>query len=128
MSEPVVAREVAEKEVQDWCDQLGSEPDLGTIDNIVRAVMAGRASFHSEKEEFSYKLRRPLSLDNGESVDSITFGEPNARQLGDANKTKNEVDQGLRLLSSVSGMALGVLERMKQRDIITTGELISFFT
>ena len=128
MSEPKVAREVAEKEVESWCEVLGCAPDLSVIDDAVLGTMAGRVLFDVEKEEFSYTLRKPIKLENGDCVTVVKISEPNARQLSNANKTKNEIEQALLLLSAVSGIASGVLDRMKQRDIVMAGELSGFFT
>ena len=127
MSKIVIAEEAAEEEVQGWCDNFEVTLDIGSRERIVRAVMAGRITFDGQAETFDIQLRKPIDLDNGESVTSIKLKEPDTRNLRDANKAKDDFEMTLRLLSCVSGHPLGVMERIKQKDLILAGEMFNFF-
>lgn len=127
MSKIVIAEEAAEEEVQGWCDNFEVTLDIGSRERIVRAVMAGRITFDGQAETFDIQLRKPIDLDNGESVTSIKLKEPDTRNLRDANKAKDDFEMTLRLLSYVSGHPLGVMERIKQKDLILAGEMFNFF-
>lgn len=128
MSEPVVAREPAEIEVALWADQLGVELNPAIRDPIVRALMAGRLAFDSTTEEFTYRLRKPIALENGKSIEVFGIREPNAGQIRDSSRTtKDETEQSLRLLSFITGQPLGVIERIGQKDLMVAGSLFAFF-
>lgn len=127
MSGTKIAREAAETEVQGWCERFGVTPGPASLESITSALMAGRLTLDEAREEFTIRLRSPIRLENGEVIEELTIGEPDARQLRDANKSKDEFDQTLRLLAAVSGRPLGVLERLKQKDLILVGEVFGFF-
>ena len=127
MAKDVIARDVAEEEVQGWCEQFKITLDLESRERIVTTLMAGRITFDEKNEAFSIQLRKPIHLDNGEIVDSLKIEEADARQIKEANKVKDEFEKSLRLLSSISGQPLGVLDRIKQKDLLLLGDMFNFF-
>lgn len=73
-------------------------------------------------------LLRPVELSSGTKVASITLDEPTAQQIASATSVKGgEVDQMLRLISAISGQAIGVIERIKSRDLRVIGAAANFF-
>ncbi len=127
MSEPVIAREVAEAEVKKWIEILGSDqPD----EVVTEALMEGRIVFDEKAETFLMSLRSPIALDNGSTIRDLRLAEPTALQLKDASKaTKEEMEITIRLLAYVSGIegGVGVMQRLKQRDLLLAGALLGFF-
>ena len=127
MSEPKIAREVAEAEARRWAEQLGAENETPP-EAVVRALMDGRITFDEKAETFTVVLRAPLVLENGDHMTSLQLSEPTALMLRDASKaTKDEMEIMTRLLSYVTRQPLGVIQRLKQRDVLLVGELIGFF-
>ena len=126
MSE-VIAREVAEAEVEGWCKRFDMTLDPASRETIVRAYSAGRLSL-DEKDEFTYRLRKPVVLENGQTLDTMAVHEPTTGQIRDANKAGgNDFDVSLRLLSYVTAQPLGVLDRLGNKDSRTLGLLFLFF-
>lgn len=128
MSE-VIAREVAETEVQGWCDRFEVTLPPADRERIVRSVMDGRLSLDEGKEEFVYKLRRPLILNNSSTIDALRIHEPTTGQVRDANKAGkgDEFEVSLRLLACVVEQPLGVIDRIGQKDLTSLGVLFGFF-
>ncbi len=127
MAKDVIARDAAEEEVQGWCERFKVTLDLGSRERIVTALMDGRITFDEKAEAFTVQLRKPIHLDNGETVESLKIEEPDTRQLREASKVKDEFEMSLRLLSSITGQPLGVLDRLKQKDLLLAGGMVSFF-
>ncbi len=127
MAKDVIARDAAEEEVQGWCELFRITLDLSERERIVTALMAGRIAFDEKNESFTVRLRKPIHLDNGETVESLKIEEADARQIKEANKVKDDFEKSLRLLSSISGQPLGVLDRIKQKDLLLIGDMFNFF-
>lgn len=122
-----VSIDEAQEAIQLWREQLGTSQQ-GYPEHLLRAVVDGRLVFEEENEKFTYILRKPIELENGESVTELTIQEPTAEQLKQSYKTgSNEMEQTLRLLSAITGRPLGLLQRIRQRDLIVIGEVLSFF-
>lgn len=128
MSAPKVAREVAEKEVEGWCDQLECVLDDGVGDRLALAVMAGRLSLDAESEVFTLKLRSPLTLENGDILGELKIQGPTFRQQQDATKGTEDVNEiSGRMLSMVTEQPSGILDRLQMKDVNTAVTLVSFF-
>ena len=126
MSEPAIAREVAEGMVADWAATLGAELAPESERAVVRLVMAGRIDF--DGDAFTVRLAAPLKLENGETIAALKLAEPTAGQLRDAAKGKrDDIDTALRLISALSGQPVGVVERIKERDFLAVSEVLGFF-
>ncbi len=128
MSDPKIAREVAEKEIESWCDQFECVLDDGIGERLTLAVMAGRLSLDVESEVFTLKLRKPLTLENGEILAELKIEGPTFRQQQAATKGTEEVNEiSARMLSAVTGQPTGILDRLQMKDINTAVTLIGFF-
>ncbi len=126
MSKEVIAREAAEEEVQGWCDRFDTALSPESSEKLIRIVMRGRITLDEKTESFTLKLRSPIQLDNGETVNELTLREPRARQARDVGKG-GDVEMVLKVLSSVSGQPLGVIDRLGMKDLVIAGELFNFF-
>jgi len=126
VSEPVVAREVAEIAVQDWEELFSVTMEPDTRETVVRAIMSGRLTLDEGSEEFAYKLRRPIVLENGTKIEEMKLHEPTAGQLRDAAKGKREdFETTLRLIGYITGCA--VMDRVGQKDLLTMAAVVGFF-
>ena len=124
----VVSPQAAEEMLQEWIEATGAELDPDTQAILTRAIRAGKLDFDTELEVFTLHLKKPLTLENGESISSIQISEPTGQQLSDATKnTKSEFDQSMKIISYVSGNPLAVIYRLKMRDMSIAGAVISFF-
>ncbi len=128
MSEPKVAREVAEKEVESWREQLESTLDDGVRERLVMVVMSGRVSFDSESEVFTVKLRKPLALENGDTLADLKIEGFTFRQQQKATKgTEDPAEVSARMLSMVTGQPSGILDRLQSKDVTTAVAFMGFF-
>lgn len=122
-----IARDVAEKEIDRMAELFEIDLEEDSRETLVKSYMAGRISFDDAKEEVTLIFRKPIEQENGEQLNEIKLHEPTVSQMRDAAKVKDEFEQTLRLISYISGISLGVLNRMKQKDLIVAGLLLSFF-
>jgi hypothetical protein len=128
MSEPLVAREVANTEVTLWEEHFGATLDDPSRVAIVQAVMAGRLALDDATEEFTYTLRRPVMLENGGTLAQVKMREPTTGQLRDAQKgNPDDFNVSLRLLCYITGQAAGIMDRIGQKDLTAMAALIGFF-
>jgi predicted DNA-binding antitoxin AbrB/MazE fold protein len=73
------------------------------------------------------KLIQAVELQNGEKVESIAITEPTVDQMRSANMVKDDFAATLAVLSSASGQPLGVINRLKMRDLSLAGSVLAFF-
>lgn len=126
MSEKI-APEVAEQEIADACDLLGSSLDGTQREIVKKAWTEGRIIFDAGKETFTYRLRSPVERGEKKYTD-ITIREPTAGQLQEAMRGKaDEMESTIKMLQKVSGEPTLVIEDIKQRDIAVLGCLLGFF-
>ncbi len=123
----IIAEEVAREEILLWQEALETELTETEIQAILPTIMRGRVVFDELKESFKITLRSPIQLDNGNTIDFLEIREPTAEELEDANKVKDEMAMSMRLYAKLSGQPLGVVRRMKQRDMIAISGIFIFF-
>ena len=75
------------------------------------------------------KLMSPIEKENGETVEELHFREPRAADLKgmDKHKENEMMAKTLHLVSRMSGMPLGIVERMASRDVSTMSSIASLF-
>jgi hypothetical protein len=129
MSKVVVAKEVAEKEFADMCEFWEidkSEVDQSIKAKLLTAIMRGRLTLNQETSEFSYVLRTPVNLENGETLSKVVLKEFDTEAVGMAAKGDNDFLSGLKMVSASSGVALGIIQRMKSKDSAVLAGAIGF--
>jgi hypothetical protein len=135
--EIVITKDAAMEILRGWCDWFSEPIDDQTLENtaLLKAVMQGRVDFDEDKELFSLKLRKPIELDNGETVASITMCDPGSAHALDKQKViskgkslEMELDTVSSKLVSATGLALGVLRRLSLTDYNTMDNLLVFFS
>jgi hypothetical protein len=123
----IIAEEVAREEIALWQEALETELSEDEIQAMLPTIMRGRVIFDEQKESFKITLRSPIQLENGSSVDFLEIREPTAEELENANKVKDEMAMSMRLFQALSGHPIGVIRRMKQRDMIALSSIFVFF-
>jgi hypothetical protein len=136
-AEPKMVREAAEAELNSWCESLGVKVNNEDREKLLSALMFGRIIFDPKTEEFLYSLRTSVKLENGEMLTSVKIADITAKEFADAYKTIKmsagdrtasvSMDSVLMQLSAASGLPLGVVQRIKNRDFTVLQVLSSFF-
>ena len=125
-TEPKIAREVAEAEVRRWAEAV--ENPEGVTESLVRAVIGGRLTFDEQAEKFTVSLKYPVSMENGDTLKELTIVQPTSGLYRDCTKGgRDGVDATLRIVSGVSGRALGLVERVKKGDLMVVMDCLNFF-
>ena len=119
----VIEQSAALEELQLIEDDLGVTIDEDNRKRVARAI--GRGLITYADGEFELKLVAPIALENGKTVDKITVAEPTAEQIKRA--TGDELTMSIKLIAAISGQPVGVIDRMKMRDLTNAGALLAFF-
>ena len=126
---PIVCdAETAELEVHGWLESLDVEPDPVNIDmqRAVKLVRRDMLRFLPDTQEFVLHLYNPVKLDNGDIVEQLKIREPNGADM-QASSSGSDVEQLQKMLSKVSGLPLGVVQRIGMRDQNSASMVITFF-
>lgn len=123
----IIAEDVAREEIALWQEALETDLSETEIQAMLPTVMRGRVIFSEENESFKVTLRTPIQLENGTAVDFLEIREPTAEELENANKVSDEMAMSMRLFAKLSGHPLGIVRRMKQRDMIALASIFVFF-
>ena len=123
----VISKDAALEEIENWADWFETEIDEDAVETLLPAVMRGRITFDQESEKFTIRLRSPITLENGEKVESVTMREPIGKELMYDKKRTDDMAFALRMYSKLSGQPLGVIERLKERDLVTLSGILGFF-
>lgn len=131
-----IEKEAALEIIRDWADYFNEPFDDDTMmdSSLLKAVMEGRADLDQDKEEFSLELRKPITLENGETLSSIKVKDPGASYLLDKQKVMQkgkimemELDVTASQMTLSTDLALGVLRRMSTHDVNTINNMLAFF-
>jgi len=125
--ETVIAEEQARKEISEWSEFFEAELSEEDIKTLLPSVMRGRIILDEDSEQFIISLRSPIKLQNGEKVTEVILREPMAGELQEAAKGKTDMDMAMNMYAKLSGQPLGVIQRLKQRDMIAFSGVFSFF-
>lgn len=124
---PVMDKQTATNEIEGWIAWAEGVRSQEIIDTLLPAVMRGRVSLDENNGTFAVKLRSPVKLETGEEVASISIREPTAAEMKTAGGRTEHLDFLTRLISALSGQPLGVVERIKMKDLNVIAGIVSFF-
>ena len=99
------------------------EPDQKRA--VLKSITRGALIYDAGK--FVLQLIVPIEQENGKAITEITIAEPDVGQIKAAEVRGDELATTLKLISAVSGIPLGLLDRMKSRDITAAGSVFGFF-
>lgn len=125
---PVIAEDVARTEISLWAEFFEVDLDEGSIAGLLPAVMRSRIIFNEETSRFTVTLRTPVDMDNGDSLTALTIREPKTGELQKVGSLKNEVEMTIRLMSILTGEAVGLIKRIGQKDFIVLTAVLGFFS
>lgn len=94
------------------------------------AVMKGRIILDEEHERVTMRLVKPIEQENGEQVTHLQFSEPTASDLRVMDKYKKDelMAKTIHLASKMTGLPMGILDRMVSRDLSTMGSVTALFS
>ena len=124
----VIAREPAEAEVESWEEHFDVVLSPESNEKLTWTVMRGRLSLDEGTSTFTVKLRSPIQLENGETVNELLIREPITKEVRSVDKNAGDVAQVIRILSAVTGQPLGAIDRLGLKDLTVCGELFNFFS
>lgn len=127
MADVTMSREAADTELDRIAADLGIELDEDSRVTVRRALMAGRLSWDAAEETFMVSLIKPIRLDNGETIDTLTVTEPTAGQLQKAGKIHDDMEQSLKMIAYCTDQPDGYIQRIRMRDLNVLGALVGFF-
>ena len=124
---PVMDKQTATNEIEGWIEWAEGVRSAEIVDTLLPAVMRGRVSLDENDDTFTIRLRSPVKLETGEVVESVQIREPTAAEMKKAGGRADHVDFLTRLISALSGQPLGVVERIKMKDLNVVASIVSFF-
>jgi hypothetical protein len=139
----VLGADVAQKQLRELEEEFSEAVENKSHrDAIIDAIRLGLIDFDPEQATITYRLKRPIELQNGETLESITLKEAPIEQLKQIDRgqmikvdstQQMEVDASvaweklIKTVSIVGGIPRGVVERIKRRDAIVLQALSAFF-
>lgn len=122
-----VSDDRAEELYQEIVESFGFDIDEDQATVVRRGIKSGRLDFDSEEQAFELQLVKPLELQNGSVIESITIEEPNVEQLTKSDSRSTDMAKTVNLIANVSRQPVTVIERLRMRDITLAGAVLSFF-
>lgn len=122
-----MTREQAEVELGAMEASLDITLDAENRERILSLIEKDRLIFDEEREEFTLRLRKPIELENGKTIEELLIKDPTAEQLQKADKSDGGFALTLRTIGFVSGQPIGIINRMRSRDLTAASSVLSFF-
>lgn len=126
----IMTADVAEQAIRGWAEYFEND-EMHADPKLIKAVQKGRLEFDEESEKFKLKLRKAYALENGETLNRLTFSEPDGRMVRTSakgsNMEKDQAEVSFKMVAAITGLPLGVLDRLSKRDLEDTMLVASFF-
>ena len=122
----VIATEVAEATLTEWEEIFDVRVDPAMRKKLLRSIEAGELEFDEETAIFTLQLKVPVEQANGKTIDLLTISEPTTEDLLISDKL-GPMELAARLLSKLSGQPLGVINKVRARDLTAASAVLSFF-
>ena len=120
-----IADDVAAKELDNILAEFDAEIAVEQRGVLLRAIKRGGLTYSDGV--FTLRLLVPIEQENGKKLEDITITEPSVGQLKQSTVAGDEFATTINMVSAVSGIALGLIDRMKARDITLAGVVFAFF-
>jgi hypothetical protein len=132
----------ARKILGDLCAAFGVDtPPLGEEGRALSLIVDGRLLYDPENDKAEYTLAAPIKLKNNDIFKTFAFGEPNQSDLefihkeirvsvdnGHTSMDRGDLDLMLaRMIIRLGGVASGIQERFKARDLAALQEVFTLF-
>lgn len=137
-----VSEDVADSTLAQMQEEFGALGDANSRAILSDAIMRGLLDFDSAGASVTYRLQKPVSLEDGQTLTEITLTEPDVSQIEQINKAlklnfdKNgnvssdgsaQTMQTKRTIAVVAGIPDVLLNRAKRRDWAVMEALSAFF-
>lgn len=136
MSDTLDTHEATVRTLELIYDAFGLDPlDDWTESRLYKPVAEGRLLFDNSDGHCDYKLARPLELKNKDRLEYVSFREPSGSELEyirqgvraggtDGLDLGELVTMTLRALIKTGGLAVGIADRIKGRDVDALREML----
>jgi len=128
MADVTMSHEAASAELERIESDLESQIPADSRETVIRALRSGRLEWDSAEQQFLYRLKRAVELDNGDRIEVLELTEPTTLQLKKAQQMKNEFEMTARLISYMAGQPAGYIDRLGMRDLQVLGVIVGFFS
>ena len=125
MSKIVIQEDPALALIAGWEDELDVTLPLGSKDVLSRAVQHGRLDYGDGV--FTLHLAKPIEQKDGKIIEELKISEPSGRDIVNSTKGVVQQEQQLRLLSNITGIPVGVIDRLGSRDLYAAVAVLDFF-
>ncbi len=123
----VLTEEQAVKKYESAKEIFGRELPENIAKEIIKCFKSGRLDFNEIDEYFTITLVKEIPTGSGERLTFLTITEPDFLQVQKAGSAKTEIEQTSKLISLITGLPQGLIDRLKMRDVSLAGAVLSFF-
>ena len=128
-----INKEVAESELKRMFNFFGldseDEEHSKTKGRMIKAFQDGRMEFDIDSEKVSIKLIKPITLENGETINKLTLIEPTANQLLAVDKydDRENMAKAVAMTAKITGLPDSTIKKLKSRDLTTVTAVVVLF-
>lgn len=126
----VMDKEFAEQELKRIIAYFGNEEiSLDTRQKLLSGLQSGKVMFDESKSAVSVNLSKPIQLETGGEIKSLVFEEPTVDDLKVLDKygDKEKMGKTIHLISRMTGQPMGVVGRIRSRDLQLIGAITELF-
>lgn len=87
-----------------------------------------KLNFDPETKTFSYSLRNPLNLANGNTIDLISIKEPTGGDIAEITDITQPIAMSIGIVSKQNEIPRAIIERIGISDLTNIIQVINFFT
>jgi len=137
-----VSEDVADEQLEAMEEEFGELGDAASRAVLHDAIQRGLLDLDRDNVSVTYRLQKPISLDDGQTLSELHLTEPDVSQIEQINKgiklsfDKNgnattdasvQTQQTKRTIAVVAGIPDALLNRVKRRDWAVMEALSGFF-
>jgi len=127
----IIEESAAEKELENILNFFFIDEDsiVETRSLLLSIIKSGRIALDEEGHKIKLILASPIKLENGEIIKSFDFSEPTAGDLKclDRYKKDDSISKTIHLVSRMTSIPIGVVEKISSRDLKSVGMVASLF-
>jgi len=125
MSKIVIQEDPALALIAGWEEELDITLPLASKDVLSRSVQHGRLDYGDGV--FTLHLAKSIGQKDGKIIEELKISEPTGRDIVNSTKGVVQQEQQIRLLSNITGIPVGVIERLGSRDLYAAVAVLDFF-
>lgn len=135
----------ARNELTRICEAFGADvPEVGSEGKALALIDSGALVYDDAARKVEYKLKAPIDIGGGKTIDVVSFGDPTQKDLEEIHRgirvisrsgeTQLDLDSSDvmtgRIIARLGGVNTGLVDRMAGRDTRALSEvfaLLGFF-